>query len=63
MHQLFNSPVHNTVEPMILKGPSEKRTASLERTVHNDTFLDLREESRVDKMAGPLLGGSTVYSI
>ncbi len=41
-------------------------TASLERTVQNDSnnsFLDLREESRVDKMAGPLLGGSTVYSI
>ena len=41
------------------KGPSKKRTASLERTVRNVpkyTFLDLREEdnlSIVDKMAGP----------
>ncbi len=41
------------------KGPSEKRTASLERTVHNvPTFLDLREKdnlSIVDEMAGPFI--------
>ncbi len=45
------------------KGPSEKRTASLERTAHNAqnyTFLDLREEdnlSIVDEIAGPTVFG------